>query len=155
MNFLMSSSHLILGLACLRFRCSGNHSVTVRVHRSSFILATCPAHCHFSCFYPYNYILYSSLLSYPFICFTISSGYSNHSSFHASLSCFQPILHSFRYSPILASICHCSLYALIIHFCLQPYWYVTFHYFSVLSKCSAICGDSSFGFIRFIIFHCD
>src|SRR5437773_9119449 len=50
MYFFMSSSHLILGLAFLRFRCMGSHSVTVRVHRSSFILATCPAHCHFSCF---------------------------------------------------------------------------------------------------------
>src|SRR3981189_1624385 len=44
MYFLMSSSHLILGLAFLRFRCIDNHSVTVLVHQSSFILATCPAH---------------------------------------------------------------------------------------------------------------
>src|SRR3977135_3847466 len=37
----MSSSHLILGLAFLRLRCVGNHSVTVLVHRLSFNLATC------------------------------------------------------------------------------------------------------------------
>src|SRR5271156_3099826 len=33
----------------LRFWCRGNHSVTDCVHRLSHILATCPAHCHFSC----------------------------------------------------------------------------------------------------------
>ena len=126
MNFLMSSSHLILGLACLRFRCSGNHSVTVRVHRSSFILATCPAHCHFSCFIliimsctPVCYVTHSFVLRSRLVIPIIT--------LHASLSCFQSILHTLGYNPSLTPICHCSLYALIIHFCLQPYWYVTFH----------------------------
>src|ERR1700722_17653876 len=50
MYFFMSSSQLTLGLACLRFLFRGNHSITDLVHRLSVILATCPAHCHFSCF---------------------------------------------------------------------------------------------------------
>src|SRR5271156_3599565 len=49
MYFLISSSHLTLGVAFLCFWCRGNHSVTDCVHQLSHILATCPAHCHFSC----------------------------------------------------------------------------------------------------------
>src|ERR1700729_3721307 len=50
MYFFISSSNLTLGLACLRVLFRGNYSVTDLVHRLSVILATCPAHCHFSCF---------------------------------------------------------------------------------------------------------
>src|SRR5205809_4370696 len=49
-NFRMSSSHLVAGLPCFLFPCSGIHSVTIFVQRLSVVLATCPAHCHFNFF---------------------------------------------------------------------------------------------------------
>src|SRR5258708_2453595 len=100
----MSSSHLILGPVFLRFKFIGNHSVTVLLHRSSsFILASCPADCHFSCF------ILTIMSCIPVCCLTHS----------ATLSCFQYILHSFGYCSSLTPICHCGLYTLIIHFSLQ------------------------------------
>jgi hypothetical protein len=91
---LNSSAHLPLGLHCFLSHSLGYHSSISRVHLPSILLVMCLLQLFHTFRYIYICICHFDHTSHPCIPLTISSRYTKHTSFNASLCVLDLMYHS-------------------------------------------------------------